>query len=38
MLQNEFEERVGIKVSAKEYEAIEVVYMYADETINKDEF
>lgn len=38
MLQHEFEERVGIKVSAKEYEAIEVVYMYADETINKDEF
>lgn len=38
MLQNEFEERVGIKVSATEYDAIEVVYMNADESIDKDEF
>lgn len=38
MLQSEFEERVGMKVSATEYEAIEVVYMNADESIDKDEF
>lgn len=38
MLQSEFEERVGMKVSASEYEAIEVVYMNADEIIDKDEF
>lgn len=38
MLQHEFEERVGMKVSATEYDAIEVVYMNADESIDKDEF
>lgn len=36
MLQHEFESRVGIKVSAKEYAAIEQVYMSSD--VEKDEF
>lgn len=38
MLQYEFEERVGMKVSSTEYDAIEVVYMNADEIIDMDEF
>ncbi len=36
MIQQEFEERVIVKVSAKEYEAIETVYMQSD--LDKDEF
>lgn len=36
MLQHEFESRVGIEVSAKEYAAIEQVYMASD--VEKDEF
>ena len=36
MLQHEFESRVGIEVSAKEYAAIEQVYMSSD--VEKDEF
>lgn len=36
MRQFEFEERVGTKVSPKEYEAIETVYLYSD--LDKDEF
>ena len=36
MRQFEFEERVKTHVSQKEYEAIEVVYMYSD--LDKDEF
>lgn len=36
MIQQEFEERVIVKVSAKEYEAIETVYMQSD--LGKDEF
>lgn len=36
MIQKEFEERVIVKVSAKEYEAIETVYMQSD--LDKDEF
>lgn len=36
MMQKEFEERVIVKVSAKEYEAIETVYMQSD--LDKDEF
>ena len=36
MRQFEFEERVGTRVSPKEYEAIEMVYLYSD--LDKDEF
>lgn len=36
MLQHEFESRVGIEVSTKEYAAIEQVYMSSD--VEKDEF
>lgn len=36
MIQHEFESRVGIKVSATEYAAIEQVYMSSD--VEKDEF
>ena len=36
MLQQEFQDRVKIKVSAQEYAAIEVVYMNSD--LEKDEF
>lgn len=36
MIQQEFEERVIVKVSAKEFEAIETVYMQSD--LDKDEF
>lgn len=36
MLQIEFENRVGMQVSAKEYEAIEVVYINSD--LEKDDF
>lgn len=36
MIQQEFEERVIVKVSAKEYEAIETVYMQSD--LDKDVF
>ena len=36
MLQQEFENRVGMQVSAKEYAAIEQVYMNSD--VDKDEF
>ena len=36
MTQREFETRVGISVSAQEYESIEVVYMASD--LQKDDF
>lgn len=36
MRQFEFEERVGMTVSPKEYEAIEKVYLFSD--LDKDEF
>lgn len=36
MRQFEFEERVGMKVSEKEYESIENVYLFSD--LDKDEF
>lgn len=36
MRQFEFEERVKMQVSQKEYEAIETVYLYSD--LDKDEF
>lgn len=36
MRQFEFEERVKVRVSPKEYEAIETVYLYSD--LDKDEF
>lgn len=36
MRQFEFEERVGMKVSSKEYESIENVYLFSD--LDKDEF
>lgn len=36
MRQFEFEERVGMTVTSKEYEAIEMVYLFSD--LDKDEF
>lgn len=36
MLQKEFEDRTGVKVSLEEYSAIETVYMASD--LDKDEF
>ena len=36
MLQEEFEERVKMQVSSKEYEAIETVYLHCD--LEKDDF
>lgn len=38
MLKEEFEKRVGMKVSDAEFEAINIVYNYSDEDIDKDKF
>lgn len=38
MLKDEFEKRVGMKVSDAEFESINIVYTYSDEDIDKDKF
>lgn len=38
MLKDEFEKRVGMKVSSEEFEAINLVYNYSDDDIYKDKF
>ena len=38
MLKDEFEKRVGMKVSDAEFESINIVYNYSDEDIDKDKF
>lgn len=38
MLKIEFEKRVGMQVSDAEFEAINIVYTYSDDDIDKDKF
>lgn len=38
MLKDEFEKRVGMKVSDAEFESINIVYTYSDDDIDKDKF
>jgi hypothetical protein len=38
MLKDEFEKRVGMKVSDAEFESINIVYNYSDDDIDKDKF